>query len=315
LKEAYGELVGTIGNQLKGHMVECNRRTATASLAYGEMLPCGVAKALHRLGVLPAPSRASLPTKSPEMGDQCTTGHEHLECSVSQGGPFLELGMGIGMVALQIFLQCPDVTHVIGIELSQSRFDIGRAALHRLVERHPENFQLRSAAVASFDQPADICESSLLDSVVLQDLRCCSKVSRTLEFRQGDFLEESVLSTEEIKSAAAVMMQLVQLDPFLYQQRLQHAHTGCRLLSLGDIRRTWCLNEPSLFHYLPAGANDLPQQLQEIDNDSNSFSNSNGQDLFSVSWNEKGVEFFVFVADSDRKATITKATAASAAHL
>merc|ERR1719291_208432 len=63
-----------------------------------------------------------------------------------RGRTVLELGMGSGKVALQIFLQCPCVETVIGVELVQSRYDIGKAALKRLQCAQPERFSISEGA-------------------------------------------------------------------------------------------------------------------------------------------------------------------------
>lgn len=72
--------------------------TAKGSLLYGELLPRGVNKAM---------------------------GPTHLDAAKAR--TVFDLGMGTGKVAMQVFLQFPNLTRVYGIELSQARFTLGEA--------------------------------------------------------------------------------------------------------------------------------------------------------------------------------------------
>lgn len=68
------------------------------SLLYGELLPRGVNKAM---------------------------GPRHLNAAKAR--TIYDLGMGTGKVAMQVFLQFPNLTRVYGIELSRARFELGEA--------------------------------------------------------------------------------------------------------------------------------------------------------------------------------------------
>lgn len=74
------------------------RSETQGSLLYGELLPRGVNKAM---------------------------GPRHL--NATKAGTIYDLGMGTGKVAMQVFLQFPNVKRVYGIELSQARFELGEA--------------------------------------------------------------------------------------------------------------------------------------------------------------------------------------------
>ena len=105
LKRAYKDDFGAHGHETLGHKADAS----AGHLMYGELLPGGVSKALHRLG---AKSLAS-----------------------DAGATLLELGSGTGKVALQAFLECPGVSRVVGVEISRGRHETALAAVSRLSEQ------------------------------------------------------------------------------------------------------------------------------------------------------------------------------------
>ena len=52
-------------------------------------------------------------------------GPRHL--NAPKASTIYDLGMGTGKVAMQVFLQFPNLKRVYGIELSQARFELGEA--------------------------------------------------------------------------------------------------------------------------------------------------------------------------------------------
>lgn len=52
-------------------------------------------------------------------------GPRHLNAAKAE--TVYDLGMGTGKVAMQVFLQFPNLSRVYGIELSQARFELGEA--------------------------------------------------------------------------------------------------------------------------------------------------------------------------------------------
>lgn len=52
-------------------------------------------------------------------------GPKHL--NAAKASTVFDLGMGTGKVAMQVFLQFPNLTRVYGVELSRARFALGEA--------------------------------------------------------------------------------------------------------------------------------------------------------------------------------------------
>lgn len=80
------------------YSIKKNGTNRKGSLLYGELLPRGVNKAM---------------------------GPKHL--NAAKASTIYDLGMGTGKVAMQVFLQFPNLSRVYGIELSQGRFELGEA--------------------------------------------------------------------------------------------------------------------------------------------------------------------------------------------
>ena len=118
LARAYGEedKVGTVGkdtyghNCLTSHDVQAALRAGGANLMYGELLPAGLCKMLDA-------QHLSVPLKT-----EASTGGVEL---------VLELGMGTGKIAMQVWLERA-VQMVIGVELAASRTVVGVEAMHSL---------------------------------------------------------------------------------------------------------------------------------------------------------------------------------------
>lgn len=173
----------------------------TDLLRYWEILPGGAAKALARLreGASNRPALA------------------------------LELGMGRGRLAMQIFLSGASV---IGVEFGSERYQRAVAASERLAHRRPEAFAVSKA------------HTPLGQRVQLQRLLHGTWTGAIYEARKGDFFH--VLNDSEIKSATIVVLQ-VQI-PVNARQRirdvLSRTSEGCRLLSRVDLTEIW---EPGEF--------------------------------------------------------------------
>eukprot|EP00746_Dinoflagellata_sp_MGD_P144289 gnl/MRDRNA2_/MRDRNA2_77038_c0_seq2.p1 gnl/MRDRNA2_/MRDRNA2_77038_c0~~gnl/MRDRNA2_/MRDRNA2_77038_c0_seq2.p1 ORF type:complete len:322 (-),score=56.51 gnl/MRDRNA2_/MRDRNA2_77038_c0_seq2:257-1111(-) len=266
LRDAYGDNLGQTGFQLQGHQVvevcacqldlgDCNG----ACRVYGELLPGGCSKALRRPG---------------------------LNCDASMGGNntlLLELGMGIGMVALQIFLQCRHISSVVGVEISRPRFEIALAALQRLVSMHAEDFELEIED-----------RSSEIRKCILKTIRTSDAAEqRVLEFRCGDFLSEMTVAQTEFQTADAIMLQVVLPGESLelVQKRLQTIKDGCRLFSLSNLRTVWCLPQA---HHLHAWRWSDYQSEERC------------EDVYSTSWAAaEGAVFHTFLQDKLKPINLT----------
>eukprot|EP00933_Yihiella_yeosuensis_P016875 TRINITY_DN14272_c3_g1_i1.p1 TRINITY_DN14272_c3_g1~~TRINITY_DN14272_c3_g1_i1.p1 ORF type:complete len:497 (+),score=91.54 TRINITY_DN14272_c3_g1_i1:37-1527(+) len=156
---ADGERGQTEGHKLSEQDLSAARDCAS-SLLYGEMLPDSVTQLWQALGL-----------------------QKYSE------GTLLELGMGTGKIALQAFVEHPQLQRVFGIELASSRYLIGEAALLRLAEAMPERFQVIE------------CEPGR--RIVLEDNS--TTVPRVLEFQQGDMLK---VGQSEMAAADVVLMEV-----------------------------------------------------------------------------------------------------------
>jgi hypothetical protein len=108
----YGNKIQETGHRTLGHLcvTDEDRKHANStrgSLLYGELLPRGVNRALDS---------------------------KHLNALKQGQQSLLDLGMGTGKVVLQVFLQCPNLNFVYGVELSSARFRVAQAAALQLVD-------------------------------------------------------------------------------------------------------------------------------------------------------------------------------------
>jgi len=112
IHRVYGNKIQETGHRTEGHTCvseedKAMARTTKGSLLYGELLPRGVNRALDS---------------------------KHLDACRPNCHSLLDLGMGTGKVVMQVFLQCPNLTFVYGVELSLERYRKAEAAALRLVE-------------------------------------------------------------------------------------------------------------------------------------------------------------------------------------
>mmetsp|Transcript_6948 Transcript_6948/g.21225 ORF Transcript_6948/g.21225 Transcript_6948/m.21225 type:complete len:417 (-) Transcript_6948:21-1271(-) len=192
LQAAYGEEeFGKTGHCLAGHTVIAEADVASvvergggSSLLYGELLP----EAVEQLAAALFAGRAG-------AGAQ---------------GPVLELGMGTGKVALQLFL-LPPRRSVYGVELAPSRWALADVALRRVAEAAPDRFQYTALGEGA-SRLSDLAEGGHSCEVVCGSL---------LETPAG-----------LMASASAVVMEVCL--PLEVQRLacglLQHCRAGCRVV-------------------------------------------------------------------------------------
>ncbi|CAE8607957.1 unnamed protein product, partial [Polarella glacialis] len=224
LTVAYGsEELGRTGHHLAGHEVVGAEDVASvvetgqgSSLLYGELLPDGVSQLMEAFFV--------------NRPDAC------------RAGSLLELGMGTGKVALQLFLSLPGCS-VFGVELAPSRWALADAALRRLAEAVPERFR---------HEPVAEHRARLLD------------LSNGEEPRVFDIVCGSLLDTpiDILAGASAVVME-VCLPKEVQRQAcrvLQHCQVGCRVVCYAPLHG---MVEPCRLApvRLPPGATDTSALL------------------------------------------------------
>ena len=125
LFDAYGKPTEQVG-YTDGHycLTKQDREEAArcgSSLLYGEILASGVTKLLDE---------------------------EHLHAAKAQ--VLYDLGMGVGKLCLQAFLQFPSLRLVFGIELAYSRYKLAEEALVRLVSIQPDAFEVEERVPGEF---------------------------------------------------------------------------------------------------------------------------------------------------------------------
>lgn len=246
-----GDLIGETGYEIAAatctsaaEKAEAKRRGS--SLLYGELLPDGVTKALTRSrlgGALPqVPARA-------ELG----------------GAVVLELGSGSGKVAMQVFLQCPEVAHVLGVELVPSRYDIGAAALRRLVSLRPGAY--REVGPSAVPKATPSGEAACLEEI---------SAGRKLEFCCADFFSLGL----DLAARSDIIFFAVHIPCKLFPQlceTLATAKEGCRLFTYHALDTIWW--------------SDLPCPFRQCED------NVQESDTFSTSWSPQGYRFYVYVCD------------------
>mmetsp|Transcript_22964 Transcript_22964/g.64527 ORF Transcript_22964/g.64527 Transcript_22964/m.64527 type:complete len:414 (+) Transcript_22964:69-1310(+) len=192
LQATYGLEFGKTGHALAGHTVieqadveSVVQKGQGSSLLYGELLPAGVTK----LSIALFHGREEVP------------------------GPVLELGMGTGKVALQIFLSLH--RDVYGVELAPSRWLLADNALRKLAETVPSRFRYERLGEES---------SRLPDSAT----------GRICEFACGSLLDTPL---ELLHRAAAIVMEvcLPKEVQRLACAMLQHCQTGCRAVGYASL--------------------------------------------------------------------------------
>lgn len=252
----------------EGHVVEERRYLSTEAgefdMLYGELLPESVSKALVRL-------------------------------EATKSGTILELGMGTGKVAFQVFLQCSNAHRVIGVEISPGRYEVAAAAACRLAEACPDKFSYRDA------NASDIAQLLNDPGVVGSECRCRvleeTATGRCLWLLENDLAVVACVGGP-VQDAQAIFMQLrlpKEARPRAYGV-LQHAPDGCRVFMLENLTWEWMLEEPSVLHAVGEGVT-----LGETE-------------LFATSWCTKGYPFYVYYADRTCRPTITSESAISAVH-
>eukprot|EP00755_Sulcionema_specki_P013521 Sspe_Gene.54164::Locus_29908_Transcript_2_3_Confidence_0.400_Length_1275::g.54164::m.54164 len=227
LLEAYGA-VEEVGHHTVGHdcVTEKDVREAEesgSSLLYGELLAKGVTQAIGAV--------------------LCGT-----PCPIT----VLELGMGTGKAALQLFAECSLFSCVYGVELAESRWKPGVQALQRLAAAMPKVYRLETK-----ESSATLTER---------------ESGRELIFHLGDMLE----TPDHLLEKAGVVLLEVDLPDVVLAgvcKMLLKVPHGCRVISLHPLHLLW-----------PDGIGPCP--LRPLP------SSSGGGVELATSWNPRGHTFW-----------------------
>ena len=211
----YGNKIQETGHRTAGHINVLPEdkelaRAIKASLLYGELLPRGVNRALDS---------------------------KHLDACRPNQHTLLDLGMGTGKVVIQVFLQCPNLSFVYGVELSLARYRIAEACALRLValariESGPE--ALHHGGVPRFEVAGHIPDRYLRvrDRAPRRDGR---ERILLLEWNNllncGAYIEAADFVLLETDIPTESMLRLASL---LYRMK-----AGSRMLSYIDLSKVW----------------------------------------------------------------------------
>ena len=196
-----------VGYRTSGHLCITNEDKCVAdesgsSLLYGEVLPRGVCRMLDR---------------------------RHLDAAA--GRTLFDLGMGTGKLAMQAFIQHPNLTYVYGVELAGSRYEIAEAAVLNLVRLYPEDY-----AVSKHHPDDSIAVATRKDG-------------RILKFERGNLLEAPDLDEVDI----AILQTNIPDETYpLLCEKLLALRPGARLLTYLNLGRIWTHDE---FPYCQMAAN------------------------------------------------------------
>ena len=247
LFELFGGSVQETGHRTQGHLCVTAEDKATAKrvgarLLYGEMLPRGVNRAC-------GPRRLH--------AAECET--------------FYDLGMGLGKVCIQVFVQFPHLKLVYGVELSRARYEAAAENARLLARMWPEAFA--------------VCRDTP-EAITVQRRLPNDGVFRSMQLRHG-----SLLSCTHASNADVVLLEtevpkesIPSLCGLLASLKPQ-----CTVLSYMDLRRHWADE---------AGACPLRQKDYNVSN----------ADRFETSWSVKrGHHFFIWERLTDRAAALLSA--------
>ena len=160
------------------------------NLLYGEVLPVGVDKAMNE---------------------------SHLDANRCVN--FLELGSGLGKLAMQVYLQFPTIKSVVGVELSSGRSRRSFQSLLALRKLFPCRFVTPLASPSTtveleeFPPTANHYDEKS-EFKRIASSRIVTPKGRRIQFRQQDFLS---IDTDEIHSADIIVLGTkAELDFFMF---------------------------------------------------------------------------------------------------
>jgi hypothetical protein len=208
MHECYGGRTQETGHKTLGHIcvTEEDKRSASeshGSLLYGELLPRGVNKALDG---------------------------RHLDAQ--RASCLFDLGMGTGKVAMQAFLQFPNLKRVYGVELSLARYKVAERACLKLAST-----DARALAVHSHAPGTSIAVKNVATQQILH------------------VVHGNLMQTRDIERANIIMLETeIPSDSFSdFSVLLDAARDGARVLTYLDLRKVWQLpGQPFPFRQLEA---------------------------------------------------------------
>ena len=197
---------------------------------------------------------------------------QHL--NAEKGTVLVDLGSGVGKLALQAFLQFPNLSKVVGVELSPSRVTEAHSALQKLATSYSTSFQFNSNQDVKEDHDTSINSSSSL-SVPQIGYRCTLSTQKKKSqrkyrgknhIRKLDIICNSLFSMEDIVAESDIVICETQILPESYSSLvilLSKMKSGARLLTYEDLNTIYDSNQSSFpFTQLEINKNNLEDRFK-----------------------------------------------------
>ena len=227
-----------LGHSTLGHKVITSHDKYIATeynsdLLYGEILPIGVTRAFDS---------------------------QHL--NVSSAHTLCDLGSGLGKLAIQAFLQYPNLQRVVGVELSYARCELGFDAIRRMNNKLTNKYGIDTTCDntiqcniynnTEFDEMSDAnrddnnqqhntneskesyCDTSYTSTHIHR--RVGTNGVRTLELRQGDMLQCTDAWSADIIICETKLPNERYIDWCRFLSQCKH---GCKILTYEDLDSIW----------------------------------------------------------------------------
>lgn len=236
LFDAYGKPTEQVG-YTDGHycLTKADREEAVrcgASLLYGEILASGVTKLMD---------------------------HQHMDAGRAQ--VLYDLGMGVGKLCLQAFLQFPSLRLVLGVELAYSRFKLGEEALARLVAIQPDLYEIEELVPGEF--------------IRVHTIGNRRSRRRVIELRRGNMWTVRGINAVDI---VVLHTELTMSSFGKFRRLVGEMRQGARFVTYQDLSKHWT-GSPPPFRQLAANE-------AEEDQFATSWSAVKGHHLFC--WEKTG---------------------------
>uniref|UniRef100_A0A7S1CCX5 DOT1 domain-containing protein n=1 Tax=Bicosoecida sp. CB-2014 TaxID=1486930 RepID=A0A7S1CCX5_9STRA len=236
LFDAYGKPTEQVG-YTDGHycLTKEDRDEAArcgSSLLYGEILAVGITKLLDT---------------------------EHLHAARAQ--VLFDLGMGVGKLVMQAFLQYPNLKLIRGVELAYSRFKLAEEALLRLVSLQSDRFEVEERTPGEYIRVHTVGR----------------RKRRALELRRGD-----MWAVRDVSSCDIIVMHTELTPPAFpkFRRLVRQMKRGGRFVTYQDLSKHW--------PYSPPPFRQLEANVDESDQFATSWSALKGHHLYC--W-EKTAEY------------------------
>ena len=203
--------------------------------------------------------------------------NSHLEANECKS--LLELGSGLGKLALQAFYQYPNINRLVGVEFSVGRYRQAQRALQRLAAMYPTECKFFSC----MDRQICCLEQFTSDPLLGEEKHGAHTIegrigTRTIHFERFDFFQ---LERSKIHDADIIIMEadIPQQKHKTLFSLLSAMKCGARLLSYIDLRTAWSAQGE---FYGPLPFLQLPI-------------NKSPADRFPTTWSpERGHHFFLW---------------------